>query len=180
MKKSIRPISVLRIVLLSLLAFFIGFSISGIILILVEQKYDFATIISLICAIVILAVSAYFFCADFKRGVSFYKEYLKVRADAGRGIVFRRFQNEVEVKYEDILYLHSEYSRNDSNGKSFDEVVYREMPYIVIELKDGSKQSINVDYYNKRQKAQIIDEIKLRAEKVGNPIDCPTGKEIWN
>lgn len=156
---------------------FIGLSISGIVLIILEKHYGAYEIIALICAIIILLVTLPIFCFDFRRGVLFEKECLKVHADK-KSVILRCIQHKVEISYENIQNLRIGFSKTDSNGKPLN--VLRDIPYIVIQLKDGNIQAINVDFYNKKQRTQIIEEIKLRAQNVGNLIECPTGKDIWN
>ena len=178
MKKSIRPISILRIVWLAIWVFLIGLSISAIVLIIVEGVYNLIQILSLIFSIPLFLISLFVFCLDFKKGVKFEESSLKVSADIAdkRGLFIRRFQHRLEVQYEDIKKIYMRYSRNDSHNEPVSHV-FIAMPYIVMDCKDGSRQAINVYYFSRKQRIQIFDEIKLRASNVGNIIECETLKD---
>lgn len=173
MKKSIRPISILRIIWLAIWIFFIGLSISAMILIIVEGEYDLFEIFSLILSIPLCLISLFIFCSDFKKGIKFEESSLKVSADVAdkRGLLIRRFQHKLEVNYKDIQKLYLIYSSNDSHDKPVNHV-FVAMPYICMDCKDGSRQLINVYYYNKNQRMRILNEIKLRAGNVGNLLEC--------
>lgn len=172
-KKSIRPISILRIVWLSIWLIFICASISAVIIISLDSEYDVIGILSLIFSVIMFLISLIIFCFDFKKGVKFEESSLKVASDIAdkKGLLIRRFQHSLEVRYEDIQKLYLKYSSNDSNDEQVSHV-FIAMPYIVMDCRDGSKQAINVYYYNKKQRTQIVAEIILRAKRVGNLIEC--------
>ena len=180
MKKTIRPVSILRMIWLLIWVILIGASISAITLIIIDGEYDLISWITIVFSVPILLCSSFIFCSDFKKGVKFEEKSLKVSADTAdkRGLLIKRFQYSLEVKYENIQRLYVVYSSNDSNDMPVKHV-FVAMPYLVMDCKDGSKQAINVYYYNKRQKAELIDEIILRAKNVGNLILCVTGREMW-
>lgn len=180
MKKSIRPVSILRIVWLLIWIFLICISVCGVVLICIEREFDLIKILAIILAIPIMIISLFIFCADFKRGVIFEEKCLKVSADAADkwGLIVRRLQHSLEVDYNDIEAVYTAYSNKDSNNKPLKHV-FVAMPYIVIECKDGSKKAINVYYYNKKQKIKLIDEIRQRTADAGNPVNCVSGQEMW-
>lgn len=180
MKKSIHPISVLRVIWLLIWLLLIGLSIATAVLVVIDNKYSYINIIALIVAVPLFVISLIIFCSDFKRGVKFYDNCITVSADFGdkNGLLVRRFQHAIKVQYVDIHKLYVVYSNKDSNSKPV-ENVFVNMPYIVMECVDGSVKAINVYYYSKKQRINLINEIRLRAEKAGNCIDCVSGEEIW-
>lgn len=179
-KKSVRPISVLRFIGLSVWVVFIGLSIAAPVLILIENKFGVIDYVAIALSLPLLILNTIVLILDFRKRVVFDAESLTVPEDFSdkKSLIIRRFQYNVNVKYEQIKNLYISFSKNDSNDKPVKNVfVY--MPYIVMDCMDGTRKAINVYYYNRRQKIGLIDEIKFRAEKVGNALSCATGMEMW-
>ncbi|MDE7167315.1 MAG: hypothetical protein K2O28_00525 [Clostridia bacterium] len=177
----IHPISVLRLIWLSIWIFFLLLSIGAIVGIFIEEHDLFFVVLVLICGIIGLVVSFTILCLDFKKGVKFDANGIKVEADVAdkKGLLVRRFQHKTEIAYneiDDILLIASD---TDSRGRKV-ENVFIKMPYIVFKCKDGKQKAINVYYFNKKQKIRIIDEIRQRALEAGNILNIPSGEVMWN
>lgn len=179
--KTIRPLSILRLVWWSIWLLFIISSLVTIILFFVERLFVFYYIIGVIIAFIFFIVSLYFFLADFKKGVKFDDQKIKISADVAdkHGLIVKRFQHKLEVKYKDIRDINIDFSKKDTHNKHV-EYVFVDMPNIVLTLKDGKDERINVYYYNRKQKIKIIDIIKLQVEKTGQTLNIGSGKEMWD
>lgn len=128
-----------------------------------------------------LFIGLIFFFADFKRGVKFDNERISVCADVAdkKGYLVRKFQYALNLKYEDIIDITFEFSKNDTRNNKMQNV-FVDMPNIVLTLKDGNQERINVYFYNLKQKIKIIDILKSQVEKAGNNLNLTSGKEFWD
>lgn len=177
----IHPVSILRLIWLSIWLFFMSISIGAIAGVFIEEHDLFFVVLVLICGIIGLVVSFTILCLDFKKGVKFDANGIKVEADVAdkKGLLVRRFQHKTEIAYseiDDILLIASD---TDSRGRKV-EHVFIKMPYIVFKCKDGKQKAINVYYFSRKQKIKIIDEIKQRASDAGNTLEISSGEDMWN
>lgn len=130
---------------------------------------------------IFLSVSLFFLIGDFKKGVKFDDKGIKVSADIAdkHGLIVKRFQHKLDLKYKDIEDIYIEFSKNDTHNK-YVEYVFIDMPNIVITLKNGTDERINVYYYNRKQKVEIVDRLKFEVEKTGQKLDIESGKDLWD
>lgn len=91
-----------------------------------------------------------------------------------------RQQYRVEVKYEDIMdvsFIRStKSSKNTTIQEESSKPTYHQ--YMVLLLKNGRKERIKIDWYSKKQKVKILEELKKRLEYCGNNIDLTQAQEI--
>lgn len=179
--KKIRPISILRFVWLSIWLFFIFLSVGAIVAVFIENNFVFYNIFIVVLGFVFFVVSLFIFLVDFKKGVKFDDEGIKISADVAdkKGLIVKKFQHELNLKYEDIKEISIEFSKNDTHNKEV-EYVFVYMPNIVLTLQDNKQERINVYYYNRRQKNEIIDLLKFHIAKTGQILDADSGKEMWD
>lgn len=91
-----------------------------------------------------------------------------------------RQQYRVEVKYEDIMDVSFIRSTKSSKNTTIQEESSkpRYHQYMVLLLKNGRKERIMIDWYSKKQKVKILEELKKRLEYCGNNIDLTQAQEI--
>lgn len=89
-------------------------------------------------------------------------------------------QHDVEVKYSEIEDIYFIMSQDDSLGRSRRTgiIIPASIPYIVFVSK-GQQNRIAVSCYRKKQKIQIFEEAKKRAEAAGNHLEIGSGEELW-
>lgn len=177
----IHPVSVLRLIWLSIWIFFLLLGIGGIVAVFIGEHDMIFVVLGLIFSIIFVVVGLTILCLDFKKGVKFDANGIKVEADVAdkKGLLVRRFQHKTEIAYNEIDEILLIASDTDSRGRKV-EHVFIKMPYIVFKCKDGKQKAINVYYFSRKQKIKIIDEIKQRALEAGNGLDIPSGEDMWN
>lgn len=177
----IHPVSVLRLIWLSIWLFFLLLSIGAIIAVFIEDYDLFFVVLGLIFSIVGIIVSLTILCLDFKKGVKFDANGITVESDASdkNGLLVRKFQHKTEITYNEIDDIILIASDTDSRGRKVANVFIK-MPYIVFKCKNEKQIAINVYYFSRKQIIKIIDEIKQRAFEAGNRLDIPSGEDMWN
>ncbi len=88
-----------------------------------------------------------------------------------------KLQYETRIDYGDIESIYMIMSFNNSLNKPLRWGTLP-MPYIIFNCKEDVQKAINVVYYSKKQVIIMIDEIILRAKKIGNVFEMKTGKAI--
>lgn len=88
-------------------------------------------------------------------------------------------QHRVEVDYENIVDISFIRSTKSSKNKTIQEETLNPFyhQYMVLHLKNGRKERIKIDFYSKKQKANILEELKRRLEYCGNDIDLTNARE---
>ena len=89
-----------------------------------------------------------------------------------------KVQYEVSMNYIDIDGLFIVETQKDSLNRN--DCSALPIPYIAIDCKDGEQKLISIQWYSKKRKKAIIDEIILRARNLGNDFTKETGEEIYN
>lgn len=89
-----------------------------------------------------------------------------------------KVQYEVSMNYVDIDGLFIVETQKDSLNRN--DCSALPIPYIAIDCKDGEQKLISIQWYSKKRKKAIIDEIILRARNLGNDFTKETGEEIYN
>lgn len=109
--------------------------------------------------------------------ITFREEHIYVPSDWR--IKRNRRQYRVEVKYENIVDISFIRSTKNSKNKTIQEESSRPFyhQYLVLYLKNGRKEKILVDYYTKKQKLKILEELKRRLEYCKNDIDLTNAQE---
>ncbi len=91
-------------------------------------------------------------------------------------------QFKVVVRYDDILDISFITSRKNSKGKTIrDESSQPFAPshhYLVIQKKNNRKERILLDYYSKKQKIKILEELERRLKYSKNLIDLTKAREL--
>lgn len=90
-----------------------------------------------------------------------------------------KLQYELHISYLDINNIYLVLSNRNSLNKPLKWATLP-MAYIVIDCNDKTQKNINVFYYSKKQVIQIIDEIKKRAELLGNDLHIKSGSIMLN
>lgn len=179
--KKIYPISVVKflflVIFLSLLTLAI-LTICG----CVYEKFKISnsiglSVFSFISAIVIAIIAIYALIEDIKKCIIFNDEEIYVANDGTAWGFLRRLQYEISIRYTDIINIFLTISVKDSKCKT-QFGLFTPMTYIVFECRNGKKKLINVYFYNRKQRAAIIDEAIIRAEALGNHLDISSGTEI--
>lgn len=176
----IHPISILRFVWLLIWIFFISLSGAAIVVVFLDGEFEPYIIIITVCAFAMLFVSLFFFVADFRRGIRFDDKGIKVKADISdrKSLIVKKIQHALCLKYEDIIDIGVDFTKNDTHNKKI-PYIFVDMPNILLILKNGKQERINVYYYSLRQKKQIIDILKHQVEKCGINLGFTSGKEFW-
>ena len=91
--------------------------------------------------------------------------------------VVNRLQYAVEAKFSEINRLSYMESRKDSLGHEMDQV-FVDMPYLVLHCDDNTKKAINLYYFSRRQRIQIIDEVIARVQKEGRELNVKSAQEL--
>lgn len=149
----IHPVSVLRLIWLSIWLFFLLLGIGAIVGIFIEEHDLSVVVLGLIFSIILIIVSLTILFLDFKKGIKFDANGIKVEADAAdkKGLLVRRFQHKTEINYNEIDDIILIASDTDSRGKKV-ENVFVNMPYIVFKCNDGKQKAINVYFLAKNKK----------------------------
>lgn len=109
--------------------------------------------------------------------ISFNRNYLYVPSDWRMKKNRKQFQ--VKVNYEDIENVSFIRRTKNSKNKEIQEESIRQFyhHYLVLFLKNGKKEHILLDYYTKKQKAKITDELLTRLNTYDKNLDRA---EIFN
>jgi len=93
---------------------------------------------------------------------------------------FNRRQFRVVVNYNDILDLSFITSKKNSKNKTIRDESSQTFAlrhhYLVILKKNKKKERILLDYYSKKQKFKILEELERRLEDCGNLIDTTNAR----
>lgn len=170
--KKIYPHSPIRIFAITILSLFFGASPLLIIILAIIEK---ANVIYLIFAGVLEIIFLIEFVCALKKRIVLNEDCIYVPAD--KTFILRKIQYEVKVYYKDISDIKLIISNRNSKNKSEFGMV-TPMPYLTIEQKNGKKKLINLLNYSKKQFYKLIDDLKYMAERAGNKLDIPSGKEL--
>lgn len=90
-----------------------------------------------------------------------------------------RLQHKVKVEYEKIIDVSFMRSTKSSKNKPIQEESLNPFyhQYMVLHLKNGRKERIKIDFYSKKQKGKILEELRKRLEYCGNKIDFTSARE---
>ena len=90
-----------------------------------------------------------------------------------------RQQHKVKVEYENIIDVSFMRSTKSSKNKPIQEESLNPFyhQYMVLHLKNGRKERIKIDFYSKKQKVKILEELRKRLEYCGNKIDFTSARE---
>ena len=90
-----------------------------------------------------------------------------------------RQQYRVEVCYNNIADVSFIRSTKSSKNKTIQEESFNPLyhQYMVLHLRNGRKERIKLDFYSKKQKVKILEELERRLIYCGNNIDLTNAKE---
>lgn len=84
-----------------------------------------------------------------------------------------RQQHRVMVRYHDIVDISFIRDTKSSTNKTIQvenlNPLYHQ--YMVLHLRNKRKEKIKIDWYSKKQKVKILEELKRRLEHCGNNVD---------
>ena len=131
----------------------------------------------LVVIFVIGAILWTYLIVEFARNrIVFEENHIYVPESWGKGR--EKTQYKTVVDYLTIVEVFLAESHKDSLNRYDCSVL--PMPYIVLNCKDNKQERINVNWFSKKQRIKIIDEIINRAKLHGNNFTDQTGEEIYN
>ncbi len=175
-KKIFFPFGALVVFYYIFLGFYIGGFIWFITLSIVSRLSEI-DVKDLIGMFICLVVALYMILGYFLHRIVFNEEHVYVPHS------FRpkkyRLQHTVKIKYTeiiDILFIRAIKNSKNKVVVGEDTIPFYHQ-YMLITLRSGKKERILVDFFSKKQKRKILNELNKRMQNCGNIIDITSAKE---
>ena len=105
------------------------------------------------------------------------EDSISINKDVKFGCLTNRLQYAVDVKFSEINSLSYMESKKDSLGHDV-AWIFVQMPYLVFHCDGNKKKAINLYYFSRRQRIQIIDEVIARVQKEGRELNVKSAQEL--
>lgn len=159
-------------ILLSILFFVMVFFIINLI-----SSQDVMMWFSLASSIIGVIYLSYKLIHVMKRKILLYEDSIFISEDIGNKVI--KLQYKTDVKFDQIEYIDMLISSNNSLNQSM-RFVITPMPYIVLHLKNGKEEWMNMYYYSKKQTIEIINYIIEKKKKQVVDFTHKNGQELLN